>query len=146
MGEVIGIRDETGEGEFQIWYTITGEERRVRIDPDKQELFSRQDILKKRPMACPFLREREPGTLICTVHDTRPDLCRQYSCFRILILDAGGARLGRVLDASRYFTTTDHELRLLWDRKIAATDIPDETLWEEHVDRILSAAGYQVVR
>jgi len=146
MGEVIGIREKTGPAEFLVWYKITGEERQVWIDPDKQELFLRQDILKKRPMACPFLREREPGIVICTVHATRPDLCRQYSCFRILVLGPEGERLGRVRDASRYFTTMDHNLRALWDREITGLDIPDEKHWDERVDGILTAAGYRIIR
>lgn len=146
MGEIIGIREQTGEWEYHIWFSVTGEERQVRIDPDKRELFLAQDILKKRPMACPFLREREDGAVICTVHASRPGLCRQYGCFRVLITGLGGERLGRVADGSRYFTTMDHELRELWDREISHLTIADETVWEEEVDRILSAAGYRVVR
>ncbi len=146
MGDVIGIREQTGPSGFLIWYKITGEERRVWIDPDKQELFSGQDIRKIRPMACPFLRERSPSQAICTVHHTRPDLCRQYSCFRILVLGPGGERLGRVVDASRYFVTTDPALRVLWDTEIAPAGIPGEQEWEDYADRVLTGAGYQVVR
>ena len=146
MGDVIGIREQTGPFAFLIWYKITGEERRVWIDQDKQELFLRQDIRERRPMACPFLRERSPGSAICTVHYTRPDLCRQYSCFRILVLGPGGERLGRVIDASRYFTTMDPELRAIWDREIAGKEIGDDARWEDHVDRVLSGAGYRVIR
>ncbi|MDD1690779.1 MAG: YkgJ family cysteine cluster protein [Methanoregula sp.] len=146
MGDVIGIREKTGPSDFLIWFRITGEERRVRIDPDKHDLFAGQDIRKVRPMACPFLRERFAGSLICTVHLTRPDLCRRYACFRILVCGPGGERLGRVVDASRYFTTMDPELRALWDREIAGAGIVDEALWEEHAERVLSGAGYQVIR
>ncbi|MDD1693460.1 MAG: YkgJ family cysteine cluster protein, partial [Methanoregula sp.] len=118
----------------------------VWIDPDKQDLFMAQDIRKTRPMACPFLRERFAGSAICTVHFTRPDLCRQYACFRILVLGHSGERLGRVVDSSRYFTTMDPELRALWDREIASSDIGDEALWEGYVERVLSGAGYRVIR
>jgi uncharacterized protein len=146
MGDVIGIREETGPFGYLIWYKITGEERHVWIDPDKQELFLSHDIAKRRPMACPFLRERSPGAAICTVHYTRPELCRQYACFRILILGPGGERLGRVVDASRYFTTMDSGLRSVWDREIAGCEIGDEAEWEAFVDRVLSEAGYRIIR
>lgn len=146
MGDVIGIREQTGPSEFLIWYKITGEERRVWIDPDKLELFLSQDISRRRPMACPFLREQSPGSAICTVHYTRPDLCRQYSCFRMLVLGPGGERLGRVVDASRFFTTMDPGLREVWDRDVAGTVIADDARWEDYVDRVLSAAGYRVIR
>ncbi|MDD1687415.1 MAG: YkgJ family cysteine cluster protein [Methanoregula sp.] len=146
MGDVIGIKEQAGPSEYIIWFKITGEERRVWIDPEKQDLFDSQDIRKRRPMACPFLRETTHGTVICTVHYTRPDLCRQYSCFHILVLRPGGERLGRVVDASRYFTTMDPDLRAVWNREIAGIEIPDEALWEEHVEKTLTRAGYQVIR
>jgi len=146
MGQVIGIKDQTGPFEYLIRFFITMEERQVQIDPDKRDLFSSQDIVKNRPMACPFLRERAPGTVICTVHQTRPDLCRQYGCFRILVCGRRGERFGRVMDNTRYFTTMDHELRALWDKEIASISIADEMCWEEEVARILSAAGYRVLR
>lgn len=145
MGSVISIREQTGPFEYRLWFTTTLEERQVQIDPDKRDLFSSQDILAKRPMACPFLRERTPGAIICTVHSTRPELCRQYGCFRILVCNRRGERLGRVMDNSRYFTTMDHELRTVWNKKIAPITIADEADWEEEVDRILSAAGYRVL-
>ncbi len=57
-----------------------------------------------------------------------------------------GSELGRVVHASRYFTTMDPELRVLWDREIAGAGIPDEGLFEEYVERVLSGAGYRVIR
>jgi len=145
MGQVIGIREQTGPCEYRLWFKITGEERQVRVDPDKQDLFSSQDLLSTRPMACPFLRERSPGNVICTVHHTRPDLCRQYACFRILVCGRRGERLGRVMDNTRYFTTMDQDLRALWDKEIASIIIADEMCWEQEVARILSTAGYWVL-
>ncbi len=144
MGDVIAIREQAGPSEFVIWFKITGEERRVWIDPDKQGLFFNQDI-HHRAMACPFLRERSTGSALCTVHYTRPDLCRQYGCFRILVLAADGTRLGRVIDGSRYFTTMDPDLRALWDREIGAKEIADDQ-WEAFVEQVLVRAGYRVVR
>lgn len=146
MGDVIGIREQAGPAEFVISYKITGEERRVWIDPDKRDLFFNQDLRTHRPLACPFLRERSPGLAICTVHYTRPDLCRQYGCFRILVLGADGTRRGRVVEGSRYFTTMDAELRALWDREIATVEIPADPNWEAFVERMLVREGYRVIR
>lgn len=146
MGEVIGIQDQIGPTEFVIRYTITGEERRVWIDPDKEDLFFSRDIRTRPPLACPFLRERSPDCVVCTVHYTRPDLCRQYSCFRILVLGPDGTRLGRVVDRSRVFVTLDRALRAFWDREIARSEISDESAWEVFVERMLVRAGYRVIR
>jgi uncharacterized protein len=146
MGEIIEIREQTGPSVFRIGFSVTGEERMVTIDPDKQLLWSRQDIRITRPMACPFLREEGAGAVICTVHDSRPDLCRQYSCFRILVLDRDGRKIGRVMDGTRYFVSTDAGLRKVWDRECSNLEITDEACWEEAAGVRLASAGYTVVR
>lgn len=146
MGEIIGICEEIRPFTFRIGYMATGEEREVTVDTDKRDLFRLNTITRIRPMACPFLRSLSSGTFACSVHDSRPDLCRQYSCFRILICDASGKRIGRVRDASRCFSTMDATLHNLWHREIDSAEIPDEMRWEEHVERVLSREGYNVVR
>jgi uncharacterized protein len=146
MGEIIEIRDVLDPATFRIGFTATGEERIVSLDPEKQELFRKYDIRTSRPMACPFLRENSSKKFVCSVHASRPELCRQYSCYRILVLDSTGNRIGRVTDASRYFTTTDADLRKLWNREIAGLVIPDEGDWEEHMEQVLMTAGYRILR
>lgn len=80
MGDVFGIIEEICLYEYRIQYLITGVQQIVRVDADKQRLFAQQTILDKRPMACPFLREKASDEVICTVYDTRPELCRVYGC------------------------------------------------------------------
>jgi hypothetical protein len=144
MGEIISIREKTGDCEFRIGYSATGEERTVNLDPDKKNLFFSENA--KTTMACPFLREDNSGRVICTVHSSRPELCRQYSCFRILILDAEGRRAGRVLDKTRYLTATDLQLQEIWARECRSLPIADEARWEEEVGNILTRAGYCVIK
>lgn len=146
MGEIIEIREELDSCSFRIGLTVTGEDRIVSLDPDKQDLFRLQEIKTVRPMACPFLREDGNKKCVCSVHASRPELCRRYSCYRILVLDSGHNRVGRVAESSRYFTTTDARLRKIWDEEIANCIIPDEMCWEEHVEQILTVAGYRVMR
>ena len=146
MGEIIEIREELGSGTFRIGFTVTGEERIVSIDPDKTRLFRETELTASRPMACPFLRGTGNKKFVCSVHSSRPVLCRQYSCYRLHVLDSRSNRIGKVTNASRYFTTTDSDLRRLWNQKIAQVVIPDEISWEEHVEHTLVRAGYQVVR
>ncbi|MDO9324134.1 MAG: YkgJ family cysteine cluster protein [Methanoregula sp.] len=146
MGEIIEIREELDSCSFRIGLTVTGEDRIVSLDADKQDLFRLTEIKTVRPMACPLLRKDGNKKFVCSVHASRPELCRQYSCYRILILDSGNNRVGRVADASRYFTTTDARLRKIWDGEIANRVIPDERCWEEHVDQTLTRAGFRVER
>lgn len=81
MTDVFGIVEQTGTYEFRIAYLITGVQQIVRIDPDKEELFIHTTIHDTRPLACPFLRFTPDGAA-CTIHATRPDLCRMYHCQR----------------------------------------------------------------
>jgi Fe-S-cluster containining protein len=143
MGEIISIREKTGDSEFRIRYT-TGEERDVCLDPDKKDFF----FTKATPntMACPFLREERQGRSLCTVHHSRPDLCRQYSCFRILVLDAQGNRVGRVLDKTRYFSATDPRLHEIWNAQCKVLDIEQDFQWEDEVGKVFTRAGYFVVK
>jgi Fe-S-cluster containining protein len=80
MGDVFGIVEQLDKFRFRIQYLITGVEQIVTIDPEKQDLFLNQTIYDKRPLSCPFLREREDGFVICTVYATRPELCSIYLC------------------------------------------------------------------
>jgi Fe-S-cluster containining protein len=80
MGEIIEIQEEQKPFFFRIRFTVTGEEQIVSIDLEKRELFGSQDITRAQPMACPFLREMVNKKFVCSVHGSRPDLCRQYSC------------------------------------------------------------------
>jgi Fe-S-cluster containining protein len=146
MGGVMGITRKTGPGKYQIHYLTTGEEQSVAIDPDKSAIFRDQDIRDLRPMGCPFLRFKKEGEAVCSVHDSRPGLCRQYSCFRVLVMDDAGHHIGRVQPGSRFFSTLDAGLRKRWQDEIAGVSIPDDNAWESHVAEVFSRAGYRVVR
>jgi Fe-S-cluster containining protein len=146
MGEIIRLREEIGPFRFRIWYTPTGEEREVVVDPDKQYLFESPVDERRISLACPFLRQRGAHEKICVVHLSRPDLCRQYSCFRMLILDKDGRKVGRVMDGSRYLTATDPRLQELWANECAGLLIPDEALWEDTVTGVLTREGYRIIR
>ena len=82
MADVFGIVEQTGPFEYRIQYLITGVEQIVTIDPDKKDLFTNTTIHDKRPLACPFLRFDADNLAVCTVHQTRTDLCRMYFCGR----------------------------------------------------------------
>jgi uncharacterized protein len=145
MGEIISIREQIGPCEFCIGFT-NGEERVVSVDPDKKELFQRPQEEGKKSIACPFLRQRASHERICTVHASRPELCRGYLCSRILILDRDGKKAGRVLPGTRSLTTEDRKLLDLWCRNLRDIPVPDDEAWEKYVDTVFTSAGYRVIR
>lgn len=145
MGEIISIQEQIRPFEFRIGYT-NGEERLVCVDLDKRELFCHQQQVEKKSLACPFLRQRESHERICTVHASRPELCRMYLCSRILILDPEGKRAGRVLHGTRSFITEDEALLDLWSRSIRDVAVPDDEQWEKTIEDVFTRAGYRVIR
>jgi len=144
MSLVHSVREQLSDYEFIIYNYYCGDVTTVRVDPDKIRLFEDQDILETLPEACPFLRfDQKDGKAYCTVHLTRPDICREFCCWRLLILDSQGRRIGRIM-YQRTFVSDDADLNRLWDQDIRKIREPDDAVWEERVIRILSRAGYTV--
>lgn len=144
LGYVHSIKESYGEYRFLIYNNYTGEETPVTVDPDKHELFEDKSIFEQLPNTCPFFRHR-PGTefAYCTVHLTRPEICRDYGCWRLLIINHSGRRVGRV-KYIRTLCSDDSLLTRIWD---SCTDIhnePDDRKWEDAMIRTLMRAGYTV--
>jgi Fe-S-cluster containining protein len=116
----------------------------VVVDPDKVNLFCDTGIFGKLPAACPFFRYDQASSKgYCTVHLTRPEICRDYGCWRILILDAGGKRAGRIM-GRRHLASEDDRLTRLFEEHINHLSEADDTAWDERVIPVLVAAGYIV--
>jgi uncharacterized protein len=144
LGLVHTIQEEYGDFRFLIHNIYTSEETPVSIDPDKRDLFLDTGIFKKFPEGCPFFRhQHQNGKACCTVHQSRPDICRDYRCWRLLILDHRGRRVGRIRYI-RSLCTEDAILTKLWDECIEQSDEPDDHIWEETMIRTLTRAGYTV--
>jgi Fe-S-cluster containining protein len=144
LGLVHIIQEDYGEYRFLINNQYTGEKTAVAIDPDKVLLFNDKSIFSERPEACPFFRLDRPSAKgYCTVHLTRPEICRDYGCWRLLILDSEGKRAGRIM-CRRHLASEDEALTRLFEEHINHIVEPDDTVWDERVIRVLVAAGYTV--
>ncbi len=129
---------------FLVRNQYTGERTPVVVDPDKVELFQDQSIFTERPEACPFFRfDRLSAKGYCTVHLTRPEICRDYGCWRLLILDARGKRAGRIM-GQRHLDSRDPGLIRLFRDQIDRLVEPDDRVWDETVILMLNGAGYTV--
>ena len=144
LGLVHRIREEYGDRRYLVVNQYTGEKTRVAVDPDKIALFDDTVIFAERPEACPFFRYDRAGCKgYCTVHLTRPEICRDYGCWRMLILDAGGARAGRIM-CQRFLAAEDERLTRLFAEQIDPVSGLDDAAWDELVTRVLTGAGYTV--
>jgi len=118
----------------------------VTVSPEMVHLLPDRSIYDRWPRACQFLRE-EPGSgrICCTIHRTRPDICREFQCWRMVISDRRGRRVGRVIGA-RHLMSEERMLSDIWEKHIRNMDEPDTPVWEEEMIRILISAGYSVRR
>jgi len=146
LGLVHIIRKDLGEGRFLLFNQYTGDEQEVALDSDKSGLYADRSTFEREPQACPFFRfNAADGKGYCTIHLTRPDICRDFSCWRLLILDHAGQRAGRVMFI-RTLVTDDPVLRKIWDECIDTIREPDDAAWEDLMIATVARAGYSVRR
>ena len=146
LGLVYTIREDYGGGSFLVLNRYTGEETAVEVDPDKQDLFSDTTIFTSLPNSCPFFRHQPgSGKAYCTVHLTRPAICRDYGCWRLLILNHRGRRVGRI-EYIRTLRSDDPLLTRIWEDCIEHDPEPCDTVWEDRMIRVLTRAGFTVRR
>jgi hypothetical protein len=146
MQDVYRIIEECGDYTFVVYNHYTGDADTVRVDPDKIALFEDRSSIEGLPDACRFLRfDKETGKAWCTVHQTRPDICREYCCWRLLILDARGKRAGRVMYQTM-FVPDNGAMSQLWERVKPTLEGLSGTEWDDTLIRILTASGYRVRR
>lgn len=146
MQDVYRIIEECGDHTFVVHNHYTGDADTVRVDPDKIALFEDKSSIEKLPGACRFLRfDAETKNASCTIHQTRPDICRDYCCWRLLILDANGKQAGRVMYRTM-LVPDDEALGQLWERVHPRLEGLCGADWDDEVIRILTASGYRVRR
>jgi hypothetical protein len=145
MGIVHRIEDQWDSFSYTIVNEYSGERTAVTIAEEKRELFSDRSVFHRYPEACPFLRFDATGLAHCTVYPTWPAICREFGCWRLLILGPEGLRKGRVM-GSRHLASDDPRLLEIWDGAVRTLPEIDDRCWDEQVIAILSQAGYSVRR
>ena len=144
MGQVHTIKETISDVEFLVNNQFTGEKTLVIVDQDKQDLFFDKSIFLDEPEACPFFRyKKADNKAYCTVHLTRPEICRDYGCWRLLILNSLGVRAGRFM-YKRAFFSEDIILTKVWNEFVDPLDEPDDEVWDEKITYLLIHAGYTV--
>ena len=144
LGLVHVIKEDYGNNRFLLLNQYTGETNKVVIDSDKIDLYADNGIFEREPEACPFFRvSRADNKGYCTIHATRPEICRDFSCWRLLILDGQGKRAGRVMFTFT-FVSEDPQLKRLWQESVDPIIADDPAVWDHEVIRILTKAGYFV--
>jgi len=144
MGQVFAIVEQLDEFRFRFRNTYTGDTIEVEVAPHMRGLFMDTAVPSTWPDPCPFLRQDAGRKMaFCTVHLTRPDVCREYQCWRILVLDNKGKRIARVMDQT-YLCLEDESLREPWEKFRECLDALDGKEWDDALIRYFRDLGYTV--
>jgi len=144
MGQVFAIIRQIDEFRFLIRNEYTGDTQEVEVAPPLRRLFAESLVPAEWENPCPFLRlDRTLGLSFCTVHQTRPDVCREYQCWRVLVLDREGRRVARVMEP-RYLHLEEEGLVPSWMAFRERMDDISDDEWDAAAARFFRERGYSV--
>lgn len=125
FGEFIRIERQVTDRDYFCRYGITDELFPVHVQPEFSEEISDEfeEYGGKTPeghKGCIFSRKNPEGRgFACAVYPTRPTICREFLCYRMLIHHpASGEVRGKVIGINE-LRTHDEILQVLWAEKIA---------------------------
>ncbi len=131
FGEFIKIERQITERDYFCRYGITNELFQVHVLPefaeDIDEEFTSLDEKNTGTShkGCIFLRKNLHGKgFVCAVYPSRPSVCREFICYRMLIFHQQSGELrGKVIGINE-LKTQDEILAALWKEKIAHISHP----------------------
>jgi len=152
-GSFVRIERQLNDRDYYCRYNLSGDLFPVHTDAEyADEIMDR--YAESTPGAhdgrkpCPFLcRNRNGGGFVCGIYETRPPICREFRCYRMLIYDQKDQLIGKVIGASA-ITTSDEVLARLWNAEAAC--VPhvhspgkNDPVWAKTVIGILAAHGFR---
>ena len=166
LGAYIRIERQLTNRDYYCRNGITGEVFPVHVQPEyadeiDEAFTSGQGDAPGSPKGCIFMRKNpeRPGT-ICAIYATRPQVCREFRCYHLLIYDDRGTVAGRMV-GHHDIQTDDPDLARIWSDEVKPLSIavvsrkpadrsPDlisspcnDPVWMQKVSAILASHGYR---
>jgi Fe-S-cluster containining protein len=148
LGPLITIERQLNDREYYCRCKIDSTIFLSRVDPafcgEIADDFSecRTTLPGQEKRSCRFLRKDPEGEgKVCAIYSSRPKVCRDFRCYRMLIRNPEGTVCGRVIGKNTV-RTEDTALENLWKELVAHIPYGDTTAWTEKVAGILSEHGY----
>jgi Fe-S-cluster containining protein len=92
---------------------------------------------------CPFMRKKpDGGGIACAIYATRPRICREFRCYRMVIYNRDGHECGRIMGTGK-LKTADETLAQIWKEEILPLPHNDDARWEKSVIASLATHGYR---
>lgn len=107
-GVVHAFERDPSSGRFVVVCRHTGKRTSVALPPDKRHLLD----LPAVSGAFPLFHCGADGKGACPVRETWPDVCAEYECWRVLVVDTSWRRAGRVV-GSRHLAVDDPALEAM---------------------------------
>jgi uncharacterized protein len=126
FGEFIKIERQLTDRDYYCRYGITNEIFPVHVQPEFadeiEDEFTESDPkgTGSPQKGCIFMRKNPGGKgFACAIYPTRPDICREFECYRMLIHHhPTGEMRGKVIGINE-LNTHDEILNAIWNEKIA---------------------------
>jgi len=142
-GEFIRIERQLTSRDYYCRYGINNELFLAHIEGDFADNYPPGSNGGKPEKGCPFVQKNPSGEgFACAVYATRPRICREFRCYRMLVYHRHGHECGRILGQAD-LKTTDETLARIWKEKIAPLLSHDVARWEKSVITALAAHGYR---
>jgi len=143
FGEFIKIERQLTSRDYYCRYEINNELFLAHIEGDYAD--SHPPGLKGEPPAkgCPFMRNDLYGKgIACAIYATRPRICRDFRCYRMVINHPDGHECGRIMGRNE-LKTKDEPLAQIWKEQVAPLPHNDDARWEKSVIAALTVHGYR---
>ena len=167
LGAYIKIERQLTEQDYYCRNGITGDVFPVHVQPEfadeiDGEFTSGKGGTSGSRTGCIFMRKNpeRPGT-VCAIYQTRPQICREFRCYHMVISDSHGNVAGRMVGRTD-IQTADPVLARIWNDEIrplvveavsrTPLDMSSHSLmpppcsnpaWMQKVSAILASHGYR---
>ena len=151
LGAYIMIERQLSEQDYYCKNGITGEIFPVHVPPefageiDEEYASGHGSTGGSRP-GCIFLRRNPAGPgFVCAIYPARPQVCREFQCFSMVIRNSRGEIAGRMVGRAD-IQTADPALARIWNDEVKFLPCPaslgSDPAWLQRVSAILASHGY----
>jgi Fe-S-cluster containining protein len=137
FGEFIKIERQLTSRDYYCRFGLTNELFLVHIEADYTDSHSPSTKEGELVKGCPFMRKNLTGQgFACAIYATRPRICRELRCYRMVIYNPEGHECGRIMGRDE-LTTRDELLAQIWKEQIAPLPHNNDARWEKSMNRPL---------
>jgi uncharacterized protein len=126
FGSFITIERQLNDRDYYCRYSLTRDLFPVHVSREYADEVSDRFSASSNSRAscgkspCPFLCRKPDGEgFDCAIYDSRPPVCREFRCYRMLLYDRENRLIGKVIGAGE-INTSDEILARLWKQEIAS--------------------------